>query len=323
MSDRRPHALTLQPAVGLAAGGLRLADAAGIAAGLAHHELDRAAPNVGVQHERLVGHLLDRGPGRTSTSPIVTSRGGRRAPARGDLVGVLESPPTGRPLASRVTRTPNGFSSAATYIAGGVAFEVRVRRQDHLGHVVALDAVEQLLHAEVVGADAVERADRATEDVEPPLDQRGLLDRRGVLRLFDDTEHCAVTRLVTADAAQIALGDVAALAAERDAVLGLHDRRGQALASAGSALTSQNARRWADFGPTPGSPASSSIRSWIGPSYTGYSARSGSPATCAPSISCTRRKASASSTTSSSSTISTVAGRPRHAPRARRRRCRA
>jgi hypothetical protein len=38
-------------------------------------------------------------------------------------------------------------------------------------------------------------------------------------------------------------------------------------ASAGSAFTSQNASRCADFGPTPGSLASSSISSWIGPSY--------------------------------------------------------
>ena len=39
-------------------------------------------------------------------------------------------------------------------------------------------------------------------------------------------------------------------------------------ASSAGALTSQNASRCADFGPTPGSRASSSISSWIGPSYT-------------------------------------------------------
>ena len=38
-------------------------------------------------------------------------------------------------------------------------------------------------------------------------------------------------------------------------------------ASSGGAFTSQNARRCADFGPMPGSRDSSSISSWIGPSY--------------------------------------------------------
>src|SRR2546421_2256316 len=39
-------------------------------------------------------------------------------------------------------------------------------------------------------------------------------------------------------------------------------------ASSGGAFTTWNARRWADLGPIPGRRDSSSIRSWMGPSYT-------------------------------------------------------
>src|SRR5262245_31777047 len=72
---------------------------------------------------------------------------------------------------------------------GGVALQVRVGRQDHLGHAVAFDAIEQLLHAKVFGSDAVERADRAAKHVVPALDHAGLLDRGDVLWLLDDAER--------------------------------------------------------------------------------------------------------------------------------------
>ena len=67
-------------------------------------------------------------------------------------------------------------------------------------------------------------------------------------------------------------------------------------ASSVGALTSQNASRCADFGPTPGSRASSSISSWIGPSYAmRYPVSPDRSAGVAPSISWTRLSASASS----------------------------
>src|SRR3954454_24734673 len=47
------------------------------------------------------------------------------------------------------------------------------------------------------------------------------------------------------------------------------------LTSAGSADRTWKAIRWALFGPTPGSRPSSSIRSWMAPSYTGSEPREG------------------------------------------------
>ena len=76
------------------------------------------------------------------------------------------------------------------------------------------------------------------------------------------------------------------------------DRR---LASSGGAFTRWNASRCADFGPIPGSRESSSIRSWIGPSYT-YAPSSVDGV--APSSA--DRCASASSSESGSSSIGSV-----------------
>src|SRR3954447_9747669 len=51
--------------------------------------------------------------------------------------------------------------------------------------------------------------------------------------------------------------------------------------SAGSADRTWKAIRWALFGPTPGSRPSSSIRSWMAPSYTGSESREGEAARAA------------------------------------------
>ena len=146
------------------------------------------------------------------------------------------SPPTGRPLASRVTRTPTGLSSAGDVHRRGVPLQVRVGRQDDLRDAVARDPVQQLLHAKVVGPDALERRDRAAQDVVPALDHAGLLDRRLVLRLLDHADHRGVAAGVAADAAQLALGDAEALAAEPDLLLRGDDRLGQAARVLGRGL---------------------------------------------------------------------------------------
>ena len=126
----------------------------------------------------VVWFVVDRVRGRRS---LAGSRHISRRPSRAcDRVtssAYSRSPPTGRPLASRVTRAPNGFSIAATYIAVALPSRFGLVARIDLGDAVALHAVEQLLHAEILGADAVERADRAAEHVVAALDHAGLLDR--------------------------------------------------------------------------------------------------------------------------------------------------
>ena len=185
VGQRLVQALAAEPSVGLLPSRLPLPDPQGIAVRVRDHVLDVPAPHQRVEDERAVGDL-DGGRPRAGHH---ISRRPSRAWASVTSSAYSRSPPTGRPLASRVTRTPDRLQQRGDVHRGRVALQVRVRRQDDLGDVVALDAVEQLLDAQVVGADAVERADRATQDVVAALDQRRLLDRRRVLRLLHDAEH--------------------------------------------------------------------------------------------------------------------------------------
>ncbi len=87
------------------------------------------------------------------------------------------SPPTGSPLASRVTATPSGDSKRSRYIAvaspsvlGLVATMTSVPLLVTLGRPV--DPGEQLLDSKVLGADPLDRADRALQYVIEAADTR-------------------------------------------------------------------------------------------------------------------------------------------------------
>ena len=136
------------------------------------------------------------------------------------------SPPTGSPLARRVTRTRSRRRSCEVR-RRRLAGRVRVRGEDDLDHSVALDAVHELVDPQVLGLDAVERRERAAEHVVEAAELRRPLERDDVDRLLDDADRGAVAPRVEADCAQLLLGEVAALAAETDALLHLFDRPGE------------------------------------------------------------------------------------------------
>ena len=75
------------------------------------------------------------------------------------------------------------------------------------------------------GLDAVERRERAAEHVVEAAVLVRALERDHVDRLLDDADDGAVAARVEADRAELLLGQVAALAAEADALLHLLDRR--------------------------------------------------------------------------------------------------
>src|SRR4029077_826979 len=100
----------LEPALGLLASALGLLTPH-IVAGFGHDELDRRAPHERVEDERPVDGL----PRRRAVVHISL-----RPSSAWDKVtssAYSRSPPTGRPLAKRVTRTPSGLINAATYMA--------------------------------------------------------------------------------------------------------------------------------------------------------------------------------------------------------------
>src|SRR6185369_15154452 len=92
---------------------------------------------------------------------------------------------------------------------------------------VALDASEQLVDAQVLGLDPVERRERAAEHVVEPAVLVRTLDRDQVRGLLDDADDRVVAPFVTADLAGLVLGQVPALVAETDALLDLLERAGQ------------------------------------------------------------------------------------------------
>jgi len=76
----------------------------------------------------------------------------------------------------------------------------------------------------VLRLDAVERRERAAEDVVKPSVFVGSLDRDEIDRLLDDADDRAVAPRVLADRAELLLGQVPALLAEANALLHLLHR---------------------------------------------------------------------------------------------------
>ena len=143
-----------------------------------------------------------------------------------------------------------------------------------------------------------------------PFDERGLLDRGGVLGFLDDAEQRPVARRVAADSAQVALGDVAALATEGDALLGLHDGRGQSISVGGVGLDEPERESLGRLRPHAGEPRELVDQLLDGP-FVHATPRAPRRSRPGHRASPARASASSSSTTSSSSTISTAARRRR------------
>src|SRR4051812_42282061 len=91
-------------------------------------------------------------------------------------------------------------------------------------NAVRLDAAKQLVDAKMPRLDAVERRERAAEHVVEPAILVRALQRHDVDGLLDDADQRVVAAGVDADPAQLFLGEVAALAAEPDALLYLLER---------------------------------------------------------------------------------------------------
>ena len=81
---------------------------------------------------------------------------------------------------------------------------------------LVVEAGQQLADPQLVGADALDRADGALQHVVAAVELAGLLDRHDVARLLDHADHRGVAAGVGADVALAALGDVEAARAERD-----------------------------------------------------------------------------------------------------------
>ena len=160
------------------------------------------------------------------------------------------SPPTGRPLARRVTTTSRRALAqrVGDVQRGRLAGRRRVRREHDLG-----DRLRRVGHAavelgdlQVLGVDAVDRRQRAAEHVVAPAVLVRALDRDDVAGLLDDADEARVAALVLADATARRVGEVEADLAQPDALLDLADRvreRGRVLGRGAQDVKRQPLRR--------------------------------------------------------------------------------
>jgi hypothetical protein len=156
-------------------------------------------------------------------SSLATSGAAGERAAEGHLVRGLEVAADGQ--AAREPRHAHAAPQPVGEERGGrLAGHVRVRREDDLADAVPLHAAQELVDAQVLGLDAVERRERAAEHVVEAAVLVRPLERDEVDRLLDDADRRVVAACVGADRAQLVLGQVAALGAEADALLHVLDR---------------------------------------------------------------------------------------------------
>ena len=65
----------------------------------------------------------------------------------------------------RVVFIPSGLSEPGEVHRGGLALDVGVGGEDHLGDALGVDPGQELLHPELLGPDPLDGRDRALEHV--------------------------------------------------------------------------------------------------------------------------------------------------------------
>src|SRR3954470_3501453 len=141
--------------------------------------------------------------------------------AQGDLVGVLEVAPDREAARDTGGAHPDGLEQPGQVHGGGLALDVGVGGEDHLGDALGVDPGQQLLHPQLLRPDALDGRDRTLQHVVTAGELVGALHGDDVARLLDDAERRGVAPLVEAVAAELAFGDVEATPAPRDALLRL------------------------------------------------------------------------------------------------------
>jgi hypothetical protein len=107
-------------------------------------------------------------------------------------------------------------------MAGGVAFDIAGQGEDDFVDVLGWDALDELGDAEIFGADAVERRDFSTEDVELAAVSAGLFDGENIDGTLDDAKERAITAEVLADFTWLFFGESAAGLAKLNLIAGTH-----------------------------------------------------------------------------------------------------
>ena len=150
---------------------------------------------------------------------------------------------------------PRGLQQAGQVGGRRLALQVRVGGDDDLLDPVVGEAVEQLADVKLVGADAGDWIDGATEHVVPAAEGTGPLNGHNVLGLLDHAQRGLVAARVAADRARVLLGDVEADRAELHPLLDRTDRVGEALHVLGVRLEDMERDALRGLGSHAGQPA--------------------------------------------------------------------
>ena len=139
--------------------------------------------------------------------------------AQGNLVRVLQIA-TDRKTRRQARQTHTQRHEHTREVGcGSLTLKIRVHRQNNLLDTLIRQAGHQLTNTQLLRAHTRQRVNGAAEHMVAAGKGTGTLNRHHVLRLFDHTQHGRVAALITADRAQLRLGDVTALLTEADACL--------------------------------------------------------------------------------------------------------
>src|SRR5262249_28599174 len=107
-----------------------------------------------------------------------------------------------------------GCERVGDVMRGGLAIDRGVQGEHHLPGAAFGHAPHELLDAELLRADAVERRERAAEHMIARLESAGALESPQISNVGDDDEEMGVTPLIAANAARRLGVDIAAARAE-------------------------------------------------------------------------------------------------------------
>ena len=171
-------------------------------------------------------------PASASRTRLLAGRAGSHLPSagecptEGDFVRVLQIAADGQ-AAGEASDADAATQAIGEKVRGCLARHVRVGREHDFLYPVSLDPAQQLVDAQMLRLDAVDRRQRAAEHVVQAAELVGAFERDQVGRMLDDADQRMVAARVEADRADLILGQVAALLAEADALLHVLDRGGE------------------------------------------------------------------------------------------------
>jgi hypothetical protein len=137
-----------------------------------------------------------------------------KSPAQGEFVGIFEIAADGQTARDAGHLQTEWLQESRQIHRRRVAFEVRIRTQDHFGDRLGLYSTEQLADTKLFGPDALDRIQCTTEHVIAPSELSRPFDSDDVARILNDTDKRLISSLVCTDRADRARADVEAQLAD-------------------------------------------------------------------------------------------------------------